>query len=142
MMATEIQENRDLWAPARQQIRKPSVSKVFTHLVNVDMDLKKAGIFWRQTDGNRQGEHQQIDGDMSMLTVDDLRFELKRSGRRKTMQITVERDGQLIIMAPPDVSEEGLSAFVRQQKILDLYQAGGKGPLASYYPKKAVQHIN
>lgn len=44
MMATEIQENRDLWAPRKAADQEALNTKVFTHLVNVDMDLKKAGI--------------------------------------------------------------------------------------------------
>ena len=76
---------------------------------------------------------------MSMLTVDDLRFELKRSGRRKTMQITVERDGQLIIMAPPDVSEEGLSAFVREKKFWIYTKLAEKDRLQAIIPKNIIR---
>ena len=71
-----------------------------------------------------------------MLTVDDLRFELKRSGRRKTMQITVERDGQLIIMAPPDISEESLSSYVREKKFWIYTKLAEKDRLQAIIPKK------
>jgi predicted metal-dependent hydrolase len=40
----------------------------------------------------------------STLTIDDLTFELRRSERRKTVGITVERNGELILTAPPDCS--------------------------------------
>lgn len=44
MMATEIQENRDLWAPRKAADQEALNTKVFTHLVNAGMDLNKAGI--------------------------------------------------------------------------------------------------
>lgn len=51
------------------------------------------------------------------LTVDDLHFEVRRSHRRRTMEITVERDGKLVIRAP-DGTEVGLmECFVREKKL-------------------------
>ena len=41
-----------------------------------------------------------------VLTVDDLQLTLRRSARRKTLQITVERDSTLILSAPPEVEEQ------------------------------------
>jgi hypothetical protein len=41
----------------------------------------------------------------TMLIVGDLQFLLKRSTRRKTLQITVDRGGELLISAPPGVDE-------------------------------------
>jgi hypothetical protein len=37
---------------------------------------------------------------LTALKVGDLGFELRRSANRQTMQITVERDGSLILFAP------------------------------------------
>ena len=51
------------------------------------------------------------------MLVDDLRFSLQRSARRKTMQITVERDGALVLSAPPHVTDERLRAFVRAKRL-------------------------
>ena len=48
----------------------------------------------------------------SCLQVDDLNLTLRRSLRRKTMQITVERDGKLLLVAPPEITEERLRQFV------------------------------
>lgn len=73
---------------------------------------------------------------MNTLTVDDLHLELKRSARRKTVQITVERDGQLIVMAPPDVPEESLSAFVREKKFWIYTKLAEKDRLQCHVPKK------
>ena len=37
------------------------------------------------------------------LEVDDLQFHVRHSARRRTMQISVERDGELVLTAPPEV---------------------------------------
>ena len=50
------------------------------------------------------------------LIVDDLTFEVHRSVRRKTVEITVDRGGELIITAPPGVAGDVLGAFVREKK--------------------------
>jgi predicted metal-dependent hydrolase len=50
------------------------------------------------------------------LHVDDLRFTIHRSARRKTMQITVERNGDLVLCAPPWVEEAKLHAFVLEKR--------------------------
>ena len=53
---------------------------------------------------------------LPQLQVEDLRFTLRRSTRRKTLQITVERDGALILSAPPEVDEARLRAFVSEKR--------------------------
>ncbi|HZF97649.1 MAG TPA: YgjP-like metallopeptidase domain-containing protein, partial [Pseudoxanthomonas sp.] len=53
---------------------------------------------------------------MSVLTVDDLSFELKPSSRRRTLQITVDRSGELVLSAPLDVEEERLREFVLEKR--------------------------
>ena len=50
------------------------------------------------------------------LQIDDLQFTLQRSARRKTMQITVERSGDLVLCAPPEVDEAALRAFVLEKR--------------------------
>jgi predicted metal-dependent hydrolase len=50
------------------------------------------------------------------MLVDDLLFTVRRSARRKTLQITVERTGDLILSAPPAVDEERLRAFVQAKR--------------------------
>lgn len=50
------------------------------------------------------------------MLVDDLQFEVRRSARRKTLQITVERTGELILSAPPQVDEAQLRAFVQAKR--------------------------
>ena len=50
------------------------------------------------------------------MVVDDLQFEVRRSARRKTLQITVERTDELILSAPPEVDEPQLLAFVQSKR--------------------------
>jgi predicted metal-dependent hydrolase len=50
------------------------------------------------------------------MLVDDLQFTVRRSVRRKTLQITVERTGELILSAPPEVDEAQLLAFVQAKR--------------------------
>lgn len=49
------------------------------------------------------------------LTVNDLHLTVRRSARRKTLQITVERDGTLVLSVPPAVEEESLIRFVQEK---------------------------
>lgn len=50
------------------------------------------------------------------LVVDDLALEVRRSARRKTLGLTVERGGALVVSAPVDVPREALAAFVREKR--------------------------
>lgn len=52
----------------------------------------------------------------STLTIDDLTFELRRSERRKTVGITVERNGELILTAPPDCSLALIEQVARDKR--------------------------
>jgi len=54
---------------------------------------------------------------METLTVDDLTFEVRRSPRRKTLEITLDRGGELVIAAPPDAGRDPLEAFVREKRL-------------------------
>lgn len=50
------------------------------------------------------------------LTVDDLTFEIRRSAKRRTLEIIVDRAGELSITAPPDVPDEVMAEFVREKR--------------------------
>jgi predicted metal-dependent hydrolase len=52
-----------------------------------------------------------------MLTVDGLTYELRRSERRKTLGITVDRDGSLILTAPEDCPEETIQQTARKKEL-------------------------
>lgn len=58
---------------------------------------------------------------MTILSIGDLQFEVRRSGRRQTVGLTVERDGSLILSAPPDVAEDRLERFAKQKRFW-IYQ--------------------
>ncbi len=73
---------------------------------------------------------------MSRLTVNDLSFELKPSSRRKTLQITVDRNGELILSAPPDVEEQRLRAFVLEKRFWIYTKLAEKDRLQKAVPHK------
>jgi predicted metal-dependent hydrolase len=50
------------------------------------------------------------------LHVDELSFEVKRSPRRHTLELIVERAGALVIAAPMETDEVSMAAFVREKK--------------------------
>ncbi len=50
------------------------------------------------------------------LAVDDLTFEVRRSPRRKTLEITLDRGGELIVTAPLGVADKVMATFVRDKK--------------------------
>ena len=50
------------------------------------------------------------------LVVDDLAFEVRRSSRRKTVELIVDRGGELRIVAPAGVAVRQLEGFVREKR--------------------------
>jgi predicted metal-dependent hydrolase len=53
---------------------------------------------------------------VNQLTVDDLRFEVRRSARRTSVQITVDRGGELLLAAPEGCSTRVMEQFVREKR--------------------------
>jgi predicted metal-dependent hydrolase len=53
---------------------------------------------------------------MTAFTIDDLRFNLRRSRRRRTVQITVDRFGELVLSAPEQCDAKILERFVREKR--------------------------
>lgn len=72
----------------------------------------------------------------TLLRVDDLQLTLRRSARRRTMQITVERDGALVLTAPPDADEARLRAFVQQKRFWIYSRLAEKDRLPAPLPRK------
>ena len=70
------------------------------------------------------------------LQVDDLHFHVRRSARRRTMQITVERDGELVLSAPPEVDEAALRAFVLEKRFWIYTKLAEKDRLQRRVPRK------
>lgn len=70
------------------------------------------------------------------LRVDDLKFAVQRSVRRQTMQITVERGGDLVLSAPPQVDEAQLRAFVQAKRFWIYTKLAEKDRLQRQVPRK------
>ena len=51
------------------------------------------------------------------LKIDDLEFELRRSPKRRTVGITVDRDGELILHAPDDLPVEAITRIASDREI-------------------------
>lgn len=63
------------------------------------------------------------------LQVDDLVFEVRRSKGRRTLQITVDRGGELILTAPPDAKVAVLRQFVKEKLFWVYTKLAEKGRL-------------
>jgi len=73
---------------------------------------------------------------MTDLIVKDLRFELNSSERRRTLQITVGRSGQLTLSAPPNIPKARLEDFVRRKRMWVYRQLARKETLKEPRPRK------
>jgi predicted metal-dependent hydrolase len=62
---------------------------------------------------------------MESITIKDISVEVKRSARRKTVELSVERDGRVLLYAPDNADREKLQAMVRE-KLLWIYRQLGK----------------
>ena len=74
---------------------------------------------------------------MSTLTINDLRFEVRRSSQRRAMEITVDRGGELILSAPPDVADATLRDFAQRKRMWVYKQLARREALARATPAKA-----
>ena len=70
------------------------------------------------------------------IQVDDLQFAIRRSARRRTMQITVERTGELILSAPPDVGIAQLRNFIMEKRFWIYTKLAEKDRLQRQVPRK------
>ena len=50
------------------------------------------------------------------IAVDDLRFRVVLSAKRRTIELSVERDGALVVRAPEGAARQRLEAFIRQKR--------------------------
>jgi predicted metal-dependent hydrolase len=73
---------------------------------------------------------------VSTLTVSDLRFEVRRSDRRRTLEIVVDRDGQLILSAPPEATYAKLRNFVQRKRMWVYRQLARKEAMTHAVPRK------
>lgn len=70
------------------------------------------------------------------LTIGDLRFDVRHSARRRTLQITVERGGSLLLSAPPGVDESSLRDFVNEKRFWIYTKLAEKELLRRVVPRK------
>jgi hypothetical protein len=62
---------------------------------------------------------------MEKIAIKDLYIQVKRSARRKTVELTVERDGRIILYVPKSAGQANLESLVRE-KLLWIYQQLGR----------------
>ncbi len=70
------------------------------------------------------------------LTVDDLQFEVRWSDQRKTIGLTVDRDGELVISAPRGCKTAKLEDFVREKRFWLYTKLAEKEVLRACPPSK------
>ena len=70
------------------------------------------------------------------IEVDDLQFKVRRSTRRRTMQITVERSGKLVLTAPPSVGIDQLHEFISEKRFWIYTKLAEKDRLQREVPRK------
>lgn len=73
---------------------------------------------------------------MNTLLVNDLRFEVRRSDRRRALEITVDRGGDLVLSAPPDVPDARLRDFAQRKRMWVYKQLARKESLTPGTPRK------
>jgi len=62
-----------------------------------------------------------------VLVVDNLEFEVRRSPRRKTLGLTVDRAGELVVHSPATASETELHDWVEQKAPVGPSEAASQG---------------
>ena len=73
---------------------------------------------------------------MTRLEVDDLEFEVRLSDRRKTLQVTVDRAGELVLAAPRGADETKLRDFIRSKRYWIYKKLAEKEQLQRPIPRK------
>jgi predicted metal-dependent hydrolase len=73
---------------------------------------------------------------MNTMLVNDLRFEVRRSRLRRAMEITVDRGGELILSAPPQVQEATLRDFVQRKRMWVYKQLARQEAFTRETPRK------
>jgi len=74
-----------------------------------------------------------------VLTVDDLQLEVRWSTRRKTLQLTVDRGGELLVYAPKGTERTVLEDFVRNNKTWLYTKLATKELLQSDAPAREMR---
>jgi predicted metal-dependent hydrolase len=72
------------------------------------------------------------------LAVGELDFAVQRSGRRRSIGITVDRDGALILNAPHQCDEAALASFAHEKRMWVYQKLAEKDLLLSHRPTKEL----
>ncbi|MEZ4300387.1 MAG: SprT family zinc-dependent metalloprotease [Polyangiaceae bacterium] len=75
---------------------------------------------------------------MTSLTVDDLRFEVRHSARRRSVQITVDRGGELLLSAPEGCPTRVMEEIVREKRFWIYTKLAEKEALPPSPPPKQL----
>ncbi|MFO0645441.1 MAG: SprT family zinc-dependent metalloprotease [Polyangiales bacterium] len=73
---------------------------------------------------------------MESLTVGDLSFEVRRSARRRSVEITVDRGGELVIAAPESCAMSTLEGFVVEKRAWIYTKLAEKAALQHDAPRR------
>jgi len=73
---------------------------------------------------------------MEVIAIKDLSILIKRSSRRKTVELSVERDGEVILYAPENVGREKLECLVLEKMLWIYRQLGRKEEELHNLPEK------
>ena len=73
---------------------------------------------------------------MTWLQVDDLTFDVRRSDRRRTLEITVDRDGELRLAVPTDADDSLMRDFVQKKRSWIYRKLAEKAELHRNVPRK------
>ena len=74
------------------------------------------------------------------MTLDNLTLEIRRSKQRKTLQLTLERDGRVIVLAPIHTDEHKIQEFVQNKRFWLYTKLAEKQALrAPASPKRYLQ---
>lgn len=73
---------------------------------------------------------------MTTLTLGDLKFEVRRSESRRILELTVERDGSLVLSAPGEVPLARLERFARQKRFWVYQKLAAKEALPPSRPAR------
>ncbi len=73
---------------------------------------------------------------MEIIAIKDLSILIQRSSRRKTVELSVERDGEIILYAPENVGLEKLECLVLEKMLWIYRQLGRKEEELHNLPEK------
>lgn len=77
---------------------------------------------------------------MTQLVVDDLTLDVRESSRRRTLEITVDRDGKLIMAAPTGTDTQHLRDFVLEKRLWIYQKLAQKAERRRQLPRK--EYVN